>query len=420
MFRGPADALRLKGGCWRWTARQRLRGAAVPPAGTSVPEARRPNSALDVPAQAPARVAGRRAVTVAASAAAGAWPSSRSSPRSTSARPSAHGPARRPRCPMRSNGRASCRAFAESPPADAGVESPAAGASSWTSAPARRGAAGERRAPAAATTQTLRCRSTAAGAGCAGAAGRALDFGQPLPQRPPRRTEPGRGRGHRLRQPGAPSDPSPRRWRGRPSRRPWHARPGRRRARMRACEPSKPLRPTWRRPKPLPSSGAGRGCRIEPARCCRGGRPPEFAAAESRHRATAAPPEASWRRRAADRASSPDDQVKVIGTCASASRCSTSTSTRPTSCRAAWRPSWPSGRWSCTGRCRRARSRWRIRWPAVRPRWASRRCRELARALEHALMHVAAAAAARRSEAGSSSTRPRKSAACCTSSPPAS
>ena len=53
---------------------------------------------------------------------------------------------------------------------------------------------------------------------------------------------------------------------------------------------------------------------------------------------------------------------------------STSISTRPTSSRAGSAPKSPNGRWSCTARWARRRSRSRIRSPAARRRWASPTC----------------------------------------------
>ena len=84
-------------------------------------------------------------------------------------------------------------------------------------------------------------------------------------------------------------------------------------------------------------------------------------------------------------------------------------------------PSSPNGRWSCTGRSARRRSRSRIRWPAARPRSALPICRTWRVSLEHALARSHGDRPRhRRGGAACSSTPPKRSAACCTSSPPAS
>jgi chemosensory pili system protein ChpA (sensor histidine kinase/response regulator) len=104
--------------------------------------------------------------------------------------------------------------------------------------------------------------------------------------------------------------------------------------------------------------------------------------------------------------------------CALAFRCSTSTSTRPTNCRAVWASSWRNGRMA-TNRSRwpKAAPRWRIRWPAVQPPWATATCRRWPALWSMrccARTSMGQVATVKRS---CLSTPPKRFVACCTNSP---
>ena len=108
------------------------------------------------------------------------------------------------------------------------------------------------------------------------------------------------------------------------------------------------------------------------------------------------------------------------GHCASASRCSTSSSTRRMSCRGGWATNWPNGGWNCIDRWPTARWRWRIRWPATRRRLATPTCRcwrarWSMRWSAHSSTNVAVS-----TRLGCSTVARWKFAACCTSLRPAS
>jgi chemosensory pili system protein ChpA (sensor histidine kinase/response regulator) len=107
-------------------------------------------------------------------------------------------------------------------------------------------------------------------------------------------------------------------------------------------------------------------------------------------------------------------------TCASAYRCTTSTSTKRTNGRDGWSRRCRSGRWSCTDRCPIRRWRWPIPSQAAPPPWGSRRCRKWRACWSMRCSTCSCSRAACPSRRSASMRQPTTSAACCTSSPPVS
>lgn len=106
--------------------------------------------------------------------------------------------------------------------------------------------------------------------------------------------------------------------------------------------------------------------------------------------------------------------------CASARRCTTSISTRPTNGRAAWTCRCSNGRPSPASPCPMTPSPSRIRWPAARPPWASRPCRTWRACWSMRWPICSRSAAARLSRSPPALRPPTRCSACCTSSRPAS